>query len=115
MNRANNLQRLGDLQHFVREATMLADNQERTLTEIMMAQQTGQRRLEAKTMQLKQERDTEIKKIERAATLEVREQQDKFKLLAVLLPPIPPLLVGLAVFFNRRAKEKEGVSKARLR
>ncbi len=31
-------ERLGDLQHFVREATMLADNQERTLTEIMMAQ-----------------------------------------------------------------------------
>ena len=47
--------------------------------------------------------------------MEVRQKQDNFKLLAVLLPPIPPLLVGLIVFFNRRAREKEGVSKARLR
>jgi ABC-2 type transport system permease protein len=41
--------------------------------------------------------------------------QDNYKLWAVLLPPIPPLIVAFAVFFNRRAKEREGVSKARLR
>jgi ABC-2 type transport system permease protein len=41
--------------------------------------------------------------------------QDWYKTAAVLLPPIPPLLVGLYVFFNRRAREREGVSKARLR
>jgi len=33
----------------------------------------------------------------------------------VLLPPIPPLLVAIVVFFTRRAREREGVSKARLR
>jgi hypothetical protein len=26
---------------------------------------------------------------------------------AVLLPPIPPLIVGLIVFFNRRSKERD--------
>jgi ABC-2 type transport system permease protein len=31
------------------------------------------------------------------------------------LPPIPPLIVAFIVFFNRRANEREGVSKARLR
>jgi ABC-2 type transport system permease protein len=41
--------------------------------------------------------------------------QDKYKLWAVLLPPIPPLIVAFVVFFNRRANEREGVSKARLR
>jgi ABC-2 type transport system permease protein len=34
---------------------------------------------------------------------------------AVVLPPIPPLLVALVVFFTRRAREREGVSRARLR
>jgi ABC-2 type transport system permease protein len=41
--------------------------------------------------------------------------QDDYKLWAVLLPPIPPLIVAGIVFFNRRANEREGVSKARLR
>ena len=36
--------------------------------------------------------------------------QDCYKLWAVLLPPIPPLIVALVVFFNRRASEREGVS-----
>jgi ABC-2 type transport system permease protein len=36
-------------------------------------------------------------------------------LWAVLLPPIPPLLVAIVVFFTRRAKEREGVSRSRLR
>ena len=41
--------------------------------------------------------------------------QDKYKLWAVILPPIPPLLVGLGVYFSRRAKEREGVARSRLR
>ena len=47
--------------------------------------------------------------------LAVRKVQDDYKLWAVLLPPIPPLIVALVVFFNRRASEREGVNKARLR
>ena len=47
--------------------------------------------------------------------MQVRAVQDWYKLWAVVLPPIPPLLVGLAVFFNRRAKEREGVARSRLK
>ncbi|MBI3838964.1 MAG: Gldg family protein [Planctomycetia bacterium] len=90
-------------------------NQQQALIEIMQAQQVGQRRLETKIEQLKQERDREIKKTERQLSQKVREVQDGYKLWAVLLPPIPPLIVAFVVFFNRRAKEREGVSKARLR
>jgi hypothetical protein len=36
-------------------------------------------------------------------------------MMAVFLPPIPLLLVALGVYFNRRAKEREGVNRARLR
>ena len=36
-------------------------------------------------------------------------------MLAVLLPPIPPLVVAFFVFFRRRAQEREGVASTRLR
>ena len=41
--------------------------------------------------------------------------QNHAKLLAVILPLIPPLLVGGVVFFIRRVQEREGVSRKRLR
>jgi len=47
--------------------------------------------------------------------MKVRGVQDQYKLWAVVLPPIPPLLVAIVVFFTRRAREREGVAKSRLR
>ncbi len=41
--------------------------------------------------------------------------QDWYRLVAIVLPPIPPLVVGFIVFFTRRMREKEGVSRNRLR
>ena len=41
--------------------------------------------------------------------------QDRYKLLAVLLPPIPPILLAFFVFFHRRKAEQEGVDTRRLR
>ena len=38
--------------------------------------------------------------------------QDGYKLWAVLLPPIPPLIVAGIVFFNRRSKERGGLESA---
>jgi len=85
------------------------------LIEVAMAQQDGQRRRDATIQRLKQERDREINKIETKLTLQIRAVQDRYKLWAVMLPPIPPLVVGVIVFFIRRSKEREGVSRARLR
>ena len=36
--------------------------------------------------------------------------QDGYKLRAVVLPPILPLVVAIFVFFTRRAREREGVA-----
>ena len=41
--------------------------------------------------------------------------QDEYKMWAVLLPPLPPLFVAAVVFFTRRAREREGVARSRLR
>jgi ABC-2 type transport system permease protein len=61
------------------------------------------------------DRDRELRRIEQRLNTKVRSVQDTFKIWALLLPPIPPLLIGAAVFFSRRAREQEGVDQARLR
>ena len=90
-------------------------NAQEVLIRVAMAQQDGQRRLDAKLEQLKQKRDREINAIETKLALEIRRVQDQYKLWAVLLPPIPPLLVAVGVFLTRRSREREGVSRSRLR
>jgi ABC-2 type transport system permease protein len=78
-------------------------------------QRLAQRRLDTKIEQLKRKRDAEVETVERQLGAKVRQEQDRQKWLAVLLPPIPPLVVAFFVYFRRRAMEREGVSKARLR
>lgn len=90
-------------------------NQQQAAIDIMAAQQRGQRQLDVRIEGLKNERDEALKRAQRKLDQSVHGVQDRFKLWAVLLPPIPPLLVAFIVFFNRRAGEREGVSKARLR
>ena len=85
------------------------------LIEALMKQQDLERQKETKIAQLRREQNQERTKIETELTLKIRGVQQMAKLMAVLLPPIPPLLVAIVVFFTRRAREREGVSKARLR
>jgi ABC-2 type transport system permease protein len=90
-------------------------DQRQAAIDILASQQQGQRQLDVKIERLKDERDEALKAAQRKLDQSVHSVQDRFKLWAVLLPPIPPLLVAFIVFFNRRAGEREGVAKARLR
>ena len=85
------------------------------LNEVALAQQTGQQRLDAAIQQLEKQRERELDAIERKLALQVRSVQDRYKLAAILLPPIPPLLLGVLVFARRRSMEKIGVPRERLR
>ena len=64
---------------------------------------------------LENKREESLDKIERNLQLEIRSIQRTIKLLAVIVPPIPPAIVGLIVFAVRRMREREGVAKTRLR
>ncbi len=66
-----------------------------------------------KQAEFENERLEAKRRIDLNAELEIQEIQRKFKLAAVIIPPIPPLLVGLIVFTRRRLREREGISKAR--
>ena len=74
-----------------------------------------ERRLQIKLDRLQKDMDIKTKKIDRELALQVRSVQNRYKMWAVFLPPIFPLLVGVAVFFSRRAGEREGVARSRLR
>jgi len=63
--------------------------------------------------QLQNQRQESLRSFRLKAEEEIQRVQRQYKLAAVLIPPIPPLLVGLFVFTRRRLREREGISKAR--
>jgi ABC-2 type transport system permease protein len=80
-----------------------------------MKQKAGQRRLDAKVQELETDRDKKIDEIDTKLKDQVRELQDWYKLMAVALPPMPPLALALIVLLTRRSREREGVSRSRFR
>jgi len=91
------------------QATMQA------IQQLASSQRLAQRKLDTKIEQLRRKRDAEVDTVERKLESTIRREQDRQKWLAVILPPIPPLIVAFFVFFRRRALEREGVARSRLR
>jgi ABC-2 type transport system permease protein len=73
------------------------------------------RRLDVRREQLQRERDDNIEVIRRKIDLEILKTKNQYKVLAVTLPPIPPLLIGFLVFVRRRLREREGIARSRMR
>ncbi len=74
-----------------------------------------QERLKARIKALEANRKRKIRQVQHNMEQDIRAVQDRYKLLAIFVPPIPPLLVALYVFFRRREAEREGIAKSRLR
>ncbi len=74
-----------------------------------------QERLKTQMQSIESSRSRKLKQISYATDQEIRGVQDRYKLYAILVPPIPPLLLALYVFFRRRGAEQEGIAKTRLR
>jgi ABC-2 type transport system permease protein len=85
------------------------------IQQLASSQRLAQRKLDTKIEQLRRRRDADVEAVERQLDATIRREQDRQKWLAVLLPPIPPLVVAFFVFFRRRAQEREGVASSRLR
>ncbi len=78
-------------------------------------QELEQRKLDVKRTKTERERDRKIQDIERDAAQDVTDIQNQVKAAAVALPCIPPLIVGVVVFASRRLRERENISKSRLK
>ena len=71
--------------------------------------------MDTRVQKSKNERDQKLKEIDRQLELKTQKVQNTFKVWAAVLPPLPPLLIGFIVFVYRRLREREGVSRERLR
>jgi ABC-2 type transport system permease protein len=85
------------------------------LIELVMAQNNEEQKLKRSLESLARERDQKIDECEREKEERVNNVRTAYKLTAVLLPPIFPLVVALGVFLYRRGREREGVARSRLR
>ncbi len=85
------------------------------LQQFQTEQEREQRKLDVKRLKTERERERKIRDIEREAAQEVTNIQNQVKAAAVALPCIPPLLVGIIVFASRRLRERENISRSRLK
>jgi ABC-2 type transport system permease protein len=92
-----------------------------SLSEMEVAQRLStmiavlQKKYDAEAEQLKRSLDIEVSEAQVKLNEYIRNVQGSYKLAAVAIPPIPPLLIALTVFFIRRVRETEGVPKSRLK
>jgi ABC-2 type transport system permease protein len=82
---------------------------------IQLAQKVGQNRLTQETNRLERVRDREIQNSQRDQERRVREIQSRLKLQPVLWAPVLPLALGICVFFVVRGRERQGISKSRMK
>ncbi|MGY8770563.1 MAG: Gldg family protein [Pirellulales bacterium] len=108
---------IAELQQKQRKGTITQDdvlrfnNMQRNL---VLQQSNAQKDLQAAEDRLQKKLEESQKEIQRDLDRQILKTQNRFKLMAVALPPIPPILIGLIVFIVRRLKEREGLSKDRI-
>lgn len=96
------------------DASQFADL-ERLRQQAAIKQQNTVKRFRVEKDRLQRERDQGIRNARREADDAISKIQNYYKLLAVFVPPIPPLVVGIVVLVSRRLREREGISKNRLK
>ena len=90
------------------EAVLVA--KKKSLDQEVRSQTTKLRQIDE---DLQNDKNKTLRSIRLNAELQIQEIQRGYKLAAVLIPPIPPLLLGLFVFTRRRLREREGIAKVR--
>ena len=83
--------------------------------ELEIATKDAGDRVEVKKAQLDRAEKDEYQRIENDMSANIQRVQDNYKLMAVLLPPVLPMVIAICVFFVRRSREKESVVASRLR
>lgn len=83
--------------------------------DFMTKQDVLKKRMLAEKERLTKDLEQTIAKRRREGDRDIERTQNSIKIAATVLPLIFPLLIGIFVFAQRRVREREGVSKARLR
>ena len=79
------------------------------------AQEAEQQRLSLTEAQIEQSKNKEIGRIRADTNRQIRSLESRIRVWAVLLPPIPAILLGLFMFLRRLDKEKRNIVASRRR
>jgi ABC-2 type transport system permease protein len=85
------------------------------MQQLAFVQEKANRSLEVTKERLRIEREKSLAEIQRKRDQDIQRIQNEFKVWATFIPPIPPLLVGIAVWIRRRIREREGISRSRMK
>lgn len=80
---------------------------------VRSAEEAENRRLAVKETKINREKDKAINRIETEHKRKIDEVQDRVRLLAVLVPPLPALLLAGLIFYRRRRREQETIPQSR--
>jgi ABC-2 type transport system permease protein len=88
-----------------------------TTRQIMIESVRGaeQRRVDVQTAAINEAKESAITEARTRAKQQIESVQTGIRVAAVALPPVPALAMGAIVFLRRRAREREGVARDRLR
>ena len=70
------------------------------------------RRLEVLSTNIETEKETKIQASREMMESQIRQIQTTIKTFAILLPPVPVLLVGVGIFVRRQRRAREGAAAA---
>ncbi len=70
------------------------------------------RRLEVLSANIETEKDTRIQASRENMEAQIRRIQTSIKTFAILLPPVPVVVLGIAIFIRRNRREREGAAAA---
>ncbi len=86
-----------------------------TTKQIMLksAEQAENRRLQARTESIEREKAKAVGKVETRYQRESREIEDRIRIVSVLVPPIPALLLGGIIYGRKRRREHDAIPQTR--
>ena len=79
------------------------------------AEEAENRRLNAKRELIMREKVRAMERTESEHLAEVRKVEDWIRVLAVLVPPVPAILLGFFIFLRKRQREQDAIPSSRKR